>query len=111
MDNKRWEAAREAIARAQQVWDKWRKGREDWLQQLAYQQALAEQTPSEILPATSAYGQKVYAALQETARTAADCEEPCALRQHLARVEQQMERYFHGKAELDRCMDLLARSH
>jgi hypothetical protein len=42
--NKQFSLAQQAISSAQAIWNKWRKGRTDWIAQLDYQQSLVDKS-------------------------------------------------------------------
>lgn len=100
LESKRWDAARSAIDAAQAVWDKWRRGRADWLAQLTYQKKLMAKVEEMIDPDTL-YQQAVKTALEGTEQEAADKARPQDLRQTLLNINQQVDRYGQGKQELD----------
>lgn len=100
LENKRWEAAQQAVAQAQTVWDKWRKGREDWLAQLKYQDLLVKRLENEVPNPNASYIQIVRSQLEDTVRETADKENPQQLRKSLEDLQQQINRYLQGQAQL-----------
>ena len=107
LENKRWEAAQQAVAQAQTVWDKWRKGREDWLAQLKYRDLLAERLEDEVPNPDAFYMQVVRSQLENTVRETADKESPQQLRKSLEDLQQQINRYLQGQARLDQFNQLI----
>lgn len=107
LENKRWEVAQQAIAQAQSVWDKWRKGREDWLAQLEYQNLLAKRLDDEVPNPDAFYMQIVRSQLENTVRETADKESPQQLRKSLEDLQQQINRYLQGQARLDQFNQLI----
>lgn len=43
LEEKEWAAAKEKASDAKQLWNRWRKGREDWMAQLSYRDELAQE--------------------------------------------------------------------
>ncbi len=107
LENKRWEAAQQAVAQAQTVWDKWRKGREDWLAQLEYRDLLAKRLKDEVPNPDAFYMQVVRSQLENTVRETADKESPQQLRKCLEDLQQQINRYLQGQARLDQFNQLI----
>ncbi len=66
LEGQRWEVAREAAARAEQVWLTWRRSRPDWLEQLKYHRALSEKLAG--ISAQALYLQEVQQAARDALR-------------------------------------------
>lgn len=109
LDNRNWEAAQQAINQAQAVWDKWRKGREDWLAQLDYQSSLVQRLEKDDLNPNSPCVQIMRTQLEDSVRAAADKDAPQQLRKELEDLQQQVNRYLDGKTKLSQFNQLLAK--
>ena len=104
LEDKRWQAAQEAVGKARYVWDKWRKGREDWIELLnsesrlntVLQQENPEDSSSKIL-----YLEKISWELKSIKRETATFDSPQKFSQSLQSVREQLERYFQGKKQLE----------
>lgn len=101
LENRNWEAAQQAVGQAQSVWNKWRKGREDWLAQLKYQSSLVQRLEEGDLNPDASYIQVIRHQLEDRVADIADRESPQQLRQDLEDLQQQINRYLEGKAKLD----------
>lgn len=99
--NKRWEAAQQAVAQAQTVWDKWRKGREDWVAQLKYLSSLKQRLDDGDMDLNAPYVQSVRSYLEDRKREIADQESPQKLSESLRDLQQQINRYLEGQARLE----------
>lgn len=93
-----WEGARAAVERAEAVWTRWRKGREDWLAQFAYYAELVESLQKE---PDAPYIQAVRRVLEDTRREAPEMEGPPKLRKRLDAVARQINRYRRLESQLD----------
>jgi hypothetical protein len=91
------------------VWDKWRKGREDWLAQLEYRDLLANRLEDEVPNPDAFYIQVVHSQLENTTRETADKESPQQLRKSLEDLQQQINHYLQGQARLDQFNQLIAK--
>ena len=99
----KWQDAQTAVGQAEAVWVKWRKGRDDWLVQLAYHAKLARRLDDE---ADVPYVQAVRRELEDALRDAPDLEGPDKLRERLDGLAQQVNRYARLQARLDEFNDL-----
>jgi len=100
----KWDTAQSGVEQAEAVWLRWRKGRTDWLAQLAYRAELEQRL--EDLNANVPYVQAVRRALEDTVRDAPGLEGPDQLRGQLVGLARQINRY----AELDVRLDELDRT-
>lgn len=95
-----WAAARTAIAKAETVWNRWRKGHGDWITQLAYVTTLQEGIQALHSP-QSQYLQKVDRALTAVTRRAPDMDKPETLQTELGKLADQVNRYASLKTAVD----------
>ena len=98
--NKRWDEAKQAVAKAQTTWDKWRKSREDWLALSKFESSLIDSLKN--LTPDAPYVQTVGSYLENIKRQTADKENPEQLRKELNDLRQQLVRYLGGEAKLER---------
>ena len=98
--NKRWDEAKQAVAKAQTTWDKWRKSREDWLALSEFESSLIDSLKN--LTPDAPYVQTVGSYLENIKRQTADKENPEQLRKELNDLRQQLVRYLGGEAKLER---------
>lgn len=94
----KWQDAQTAVGQAEAAWVKWRKGRNDWLAQLAYHVELAQRLEDE---ADAPYIQAVRRELEDALWEAPDLEGPDKLRERLDGLAQQINRYTRLQARLD----------
>jgi hypothetical protein len=99
-----WNAAQQAVTRAEEVWLRWRKGRGDWLVQQDYRDELVERL--EKFDAQSPYVQIVSRGLEDAIRQAPDMNGPDVLRGRLQALTDQINRYARLQAELDQLNQL-----
>ena len=99
----KWQDAQTAVEQAEAVWVKWRKGRADWLAQLAYQAELAQRLED---GSDVPYVQAVRRELEDTLRNTPDLEGPDKLREQLDGLAQQINRYVRLQGRLDELNDL-----
>lgn len=93
-----WEGAGQAAGKAEAVWTLWRKGRDDWLAQLAYHAELVKKLQDEpVVP----YLQTLQRNLEDALRGAPDLEGPHKLRERLDELAQQINRYSRLQGRLD----------
>ncbi|MBD2033835.1 hypothetical protein H6F76_02010 [Leptolyngbya sp. FACHB-321] len=97
--NKQFDLAQQAITNAQAVWNRWRKGRNDWVIQLEYQQSLLNK--SSTVDPEMPYMQIVRAQLEDVGRAAVDQDSPVTLRNILQEIQQKLNHYLQGKSQLD----------
>ncbi|HNT77199.1 MAG TPA: hypothetical protein PKH77_19480 [Anaerolineae bacterium] len=91
LEGQRWEVARQAAGRAEQVWLTWRRSRPDWLEQLKYYQALSEKLAA--MSAPSFYLQEVRQAARDALRTIPDMLDPQEFRKKLELLTAQINRF------------------
>jgi hypothetical protein len=94
----KWQDAEQSVQQAEAVWLKWRKGRADWLEQLAYYAELSKRLEDE---PDAPYVQAVRRSLEDTLRSAPALEDPGELRQRLRTLAQQVNHYARLQARLD----------
>jgi hypothetical protein len=94
-----WEGAQQAVTRAEEVWTRWRKGRDDWLAQQDYHAELSGRL--EDLNAEALTVQAVSRGLEDALREAPDMAGPDVLRGRLQTLADQLNRYAQIKAKLD----------
>ena len=95
----KWQDAQQAVEQAETAWVRWRKGRADWLAQLAYHVELAQRL--EDLNPDAPYVQAVRRGLEDTLRDVPDLEGPDKLRERLDGLAQQINGYVRTRARLD----------
>lgn len=100
LTNKRWEQAQQAVAQAQIVWDKWRKGREDWLALIKSLASLGNSLENLNNP-DAPYVQTVRTQLENIERQVSDKESPQQLSEDLINLRQQLVRYLQGQAKVN----------
>ncbi|MCA9874329.1 MAG: hypothetical protein KC441_11760 [Anaerolineales bacterium] len=88
----KWEPAQAALDQAEGVWNRWRKGRADWLAQLAYVTTL-RQGIQDLHAPQSRYLQRIERELTAVTRRAPDMEKPENLRTELEKLADQINRY------------------
>jgi hypothetical protein len=94
----KWQDAQTAVEQAEAVWVKWRKGRADWLAQLAYQAELAQRLEDEPdVPCVQAVRRE----LEDALRNTPDLQGPDKLREQLDGLAQQINRYMRLQGRLD----------
>lgn len=110
LEAERWETAREAIDRAREIWDKWRKDRQEWMVQIQYRQKLATRLQEDLaLHIDSFYLQSVRRQLEDWTRKTVDFANPLQLRDVLDDLQQQFNRYLQGRSKLDDLHQLTAK--
>ncbi|MGK7899319.1 MAG: hypothetical protein AB4372_38310 [Xenococcus sp. (in: cyanobacteria)] len=104
LENKRWQAAEEAVDAAQKVWDKWRKSRTDWIDLLKSESQLYEYLHREN-PEDSEqkipFLQNLRWQLRSIHREIADLESPQKLSESLQEVREQLNRYLQSKNQYE----------
>ena len=106
LENKQWEAARQAATNAQGVWDKWRKGRSDWIDLLNCESQLQERLETENPERNISYLEEVRWELDEIRRERANQDNPQQFSKSLQKVQQQLNRYLQGKTQLHQFSEL-----
>ncbi len=99
LTSKRWDEARQAVTQAQNVWDKWRKEKKDWLALVNYLSKLFDSLES--LNSNAPYVQEVRSQLENAKRQAADKEATQKFREDLDRLRKQIAWYKQSQAKLD----------
>ncbi|MCP4544199.1 MAG: hypothetical protein GY832_44370 [Chloroflexi bacterium] len=94
----KWQDAEQSVLRAEAVWLKWRRGRADWLEQLAYHTELSKHLEDE---PNVPYIQTMRRDLAGTLRSAPTLDGPDKLRERLHALAQQINRYARLQARLD----------
>ncbi|NJM20446.1 MAG: hypothetical protein HC836_12150 [Richelia sp. RM2_1_2] len=109
IENKNWQTAAETVNQAQKTWDKWRKGKSDWLDLLKSESELQECLNKEY-PQNSKlnipYLQNIRWELQKTRRNLAAMDTPDNFSQSLKEVRQQLNRYLQGKTQYEKFSEL-----
>jgi hypothetical protein len=100
LTNKRWEQAQQAVVQAQAVYDKWRKGREDWLA-LIKSLASLKNNIEELNNPHAPYVETVRTQLENIERQASDKDSPQQLSEDLINLRQQLVRYLQGQAKVN----------
>jgi hypothetical protein len=95
-----WEQAQAAMKQAESYWNRWRKGRADWLAQLAYVTTLREGIEKLRAP-QSRYLQKVEREITAVVRRAPDLEKPENLQTELEKLADQINQYSRLKTAVD----------
>jgi hypothetical protein len=101
---KRWDEARQAVDRAQLVWDKWRKERDNWIALLNSLSELVDRLQS--LDDKSPYVRAVSSQLENANRQAVDKETTQKFREELDNLRQQIAWYNHSQAKLEQFNNL-----
>jgi hypothetical protein len=101
-----WEGAEQAAGKAEAVWTLWRKGRDDWLVQLAYHAELVQKLQDE---PNVPYFQTLWRNLEDALRGAPDMEGPHKLRERLDELARQINRYDRLQGRLDDLGELCIR--
>jgi hypothetical protein len=96
----RWDAARQALERAEEVWVRWRRERYDWLHQFDYVSEL-EQELERLMGHESPYVEQVHRSLQTTILNAPEGN-PEAMRDRLDNYRLQINRYLEFQTGLQR---------
>lgn len=98
LSDRDWQIAEAESSEARKVWRQWQKGREDWLDQLRYQQQLL----AEVEPVKDwQLGQDLIIQLDNTKRQIADDSTPDQLRGKLLQARKQIEQVLRAKATVD----------
>ncbi|MEL6249177.1 MAG: hypothetical protein AAFR15_14340 [Cyanobacteria bacterium J06627_15] len=99
LEGSNWSAAADELTAAQTVWNRWRKGRTNWIDLLVYCELLAK----EVAPlAAFPYGQTLQAGLTEIDQQAATAfETPAEMSQRLNQLLQWLTDYRAAEALLD----------
>ncbi len=98
LQTENWEEAEQAVKKAKATWTRWRKGRDDWLAQLAYHAELVQRLQDE---PDVPHIQTLRRDLEDTLREAPDMAGPHKLCERLDEVAQQLNRYVRLQGQLD----------
>ena len=101
LNDKAWEIANTKVNEAQETWNGWRKGREDWIAQLDYQKKLMEEVEQSPMQ-DKYYGQFVQTHLEDVERQASYYGLPQRLYDRLNELRWQVERYAQGPTWLEK---------
>lgn len=106
----RWDVAASAIDRSVEIWDKWRKDREEWIVQIQYRQELATRLQAEIAENfDSFYLQSMRRQVEDCTRKTVDLTNPLQLRDLLDELQQQFNRYLQGRSQLEKIGFLISK--
>lgn len=100
----RWDTGHSALGRAETIWGKWRKGRDNWLKQLTYSQEL-EQRLKELTP-TTPYVKDAIRSLEDAIQNAPQLDGPNKLREQLDALAQQLNQYSQLQTKLKQLSQL-----
>lgn len=100
----RWEEAQTLLAQAEAIWNKWRKGRSDWLAQLNYAEQLKQRLTE--LGASTAYGQAAMRQLEDVVRNLPRLDGPDKLREQLDALAQQINGFTQLQTKIKRLNEL-----
>ncbi|PAX51497.1 hypothetical protein [Brunnivagina elsteri] len=107
LENKRWQISQDAVAKAQTIWDKWRKDKQDWLDLLSAEsnlrQRLQEENPSSKIPYLEELGWEI----EKIQRERANQENPQQVSQSLQNVRKQLNNYLLGKTQSEEFNELV----
>lgn len=100
-----WDEARTEMAEAEEIWTRWRRGREDWILQFSY---LNEQLRPRLqdLDEQALIIQDAQRRLEDLERKAANFESPDNLREQLQNVADQINRFAELYAYLEQLNEL-----
>ena len=101
LNDKAWEIANTKVVEAQDIWNVWRRGREDWIAQLDYQKKLMEEVVQSPMQ-DKYYGQFVQTHLEDIERQATYYGAPQRLYDRLNELRWQVERYAQGQTWLEK---------
>ena len=99
LQNEEWENARKTTGEAESTLDRWRRGRGDWLGQMAYQESLVKRLDD--FDPNAVYIQTVRSEFGIVDRNAPDMEGPDKLREKLEDIASQVNQYVRMRAKLD----------
>jgi len=95
-----WAIAKTSLDQAETTWNRWRRGREDWILQIQYLQTLQQEAEKPPLKQTD-YGRQVQAQLEEMERRVAEFETPQAMREALLPLRNSMNQFQEGATLLE----------
>jgi hypothetical protein len=91
LQNQKFEEANGAIARAESIWIKWRKGRSDWLELIRYQEMLLQQVKRSGLD--TPFTQILIRQLNDALKHMPKLEQPEQLREPLEAIARELAQY------------------
>lgn len=106
LENKRWQAAEEAVVKAQAVWDKWRKSKEYWIELLKSESDLDKRIKEKNPEQTIRYLEELSWQLDGIQRETANQESPADLSKSLQEVQKQFNQYLDGEEQLQKFNEL-----
>jgi hypothetical protein len=105
LSEQEWSAAERSLEAAQTVWQRWLRGRADWLIQLKYKADKLDPGVRQ-LDLTQPYGAIVQRNLEKTVQEIAEQESPYQFHEQLVEIQQQINRYITGKQQIDQLNEL-----
>ncbi len=107
LENKRWQIAQDAVAKAQTIWDKWRKDKQDWIDLLNAEsnlrERLKEENPSNKIPYLEELGWE----LDKIQRERANQDSPQQVSKSLQDVRKHLNNYLLAKTQSEELNDLV----
>jgi hypothetical protein len=104
LQRQQWESGESAIAQAEQIWIKWRKGRSDWLALIDYRDQLL--TGLNKLGIETAFVRKLLQQCNEVIKKMPGLSEPTQLREHLDAIAQQSNQYAQMMPKMQQLTEL-----
>ena len=102
LNQRDWDAAERALSTAQESWDRWRRGRENWIELLKYKRSLLKKVADTSM-ASFPYGEYIRAQLAQFDRyLPAEDNSPENAREQLSEIKQQVSWYLEGEALVER---------
>lgn len=99
LENKRWQIAQDAVSKAQNIWDKWRKDKQDWIDLLNAQSKLCErireENPNNKIPYLEELGWEI----DKIQRERANQDNPQQVSKALQNVQKQLNNYLLAKTQ------------
>ncbi|WP_071517639.1 hypothetical protein [Geitlerinema sp. PCC 9228] len=106
LGKQQWETAQKAVNAAQAIWDKWRKYREDWKEQLQYAENNLRSRVQEEIDSDTNYQQAILFSLEQ-AKNISAYRIPNELRDRLEEIRQQFQQYKRNKDKIHGYVSLL----
>lgn len=101
LENKRWQIAQDAVSKAQSIWDKWRKDKQDWIDLLNAESKLCErireENPNNKIPYLEELGWEI----DKIQRGKANQDNPQQVSKALQDVQKQLKNYLLAKIQSD----------
>lgn len=104
LEGQQWETAHQALQAAEKVWDRWRRGRPDWLVQLASYRKLKAKLQT--LDSGILYVEEVLQAARDCYRELPELEEPQAFRAKLEPLVRQANAFITLSHRIDALAEL-----